>query len=180
MRQSICAVALFIGALSACAADTARTNAPTFVTNTTVTAAVTNQLNITTLSGETYKRCKILRVEPDGLSILHSKGVTKLDFQDLPDGIRLNYRYDPIKANAYQRDIERRRAFARMSEEEQLAVIIEHGDRKLAALVEQLENSQAETEKLKEETKQVEKDIDRLNKEISVSIDAALERWGQD
>jgi hypothetical protein len=55
-------------------------------------------LDITTLSGKTYKNCQILAVEADRLRIMHSTGVTSIEFDDLPEPIRKRYHYDPGKA----------------------------------------------------------------------------------
>jgi hypothetical protein len=53
--------------------------------------------DITTLNGTTYIRCKISRVEPDGISVFHSKGISKIPFPDLPEEMQKQYNYDPSK-----------------------------------------------------------------------------------
>jgi len=57
-------------------------------------------LDITTRDGKTYKRAKVTGVYPDGLSITHSTGVTKVPFENLPDAIQKEYNYDPAKVAA--------------------------------------------------------------------------------
>lgn len=46
----------------------------------------------------------VRRVEPDGITIKHSAGVTKLFFTELPPDIRSRYAADPERAEAYQRE----------------------------------------------------------------------------
>ena len=57
-------------------------------------------LDIRTLSGVTYKRVKVLEVQPDRLRIMHSFGVTNIDFEDLPDSLQKRYHYEPENAIA--------------------------------------------------------------------------------
>lgn len=66
--------------------------------------AVSNTLDtstITTTTGMKYERCTITRVEPDGLSILHSRGAAKIAFTQLPSVYATRYGYDPAKATQY-------------------------------------------------------------------------------
>lgn len=63
-----------------------------FLTNTVAA------LDITTASGRTYRDCKILEVQPDRIRIIHSTGVTTLDFEEVPESLRKEYRYDRVKA----------------------------------------------------------------------------------
>jgi len=48
----------------------------------------TNHPNITTVSGVTYERCRVTNVQPDGISISHSRGVATIPFTDLPQSIQ--------------------------------------------------------------------------------------------
>ena len=57
-------------------------------------------LNIRTRSGVTYKHVKVLEVQPDRLRIMHSFGVTSIDFEDLPDSLQKRYHYEPENAIA--------------------------------------------------------------------------------
>lgn len=78
-------------------------------------AAGTNQLatnvdstipDLTTTTGKIYKRFEVLRIEPDGLNIMHSGGVAKVPFEELSDSIQKKYGYDPAKAAAKRHDVE--------------------------------------------------------------------------
>jgi hypothetical protein len=54
--------------------------------------------DITTLTGRVYKNCQVLEVRPDQIRIMHSTGVTSIDFEDLPESVRKRYHYDSLKA----------------------------------------------------------------------------------
>jgi len=77
--------------------------------------------SITTRSGTTYERCKVRRVEPDGLNVFHSKGIAKIPFTDLPKEYQKKYGYDPKQASEYSRQKAeaRRHAAARQEAERQ-------------------------------------------------------------
>ncbi len=60
---------------------------------------------ITTLRGQTFRRCEIVRVHPDGVFFTHSRGVAKILFTDLSASWRSSTGYDPAKAAAYQIEI---------------------------------------------------------------------------
>jgi hypothetical protein len=58
--------------------------------------------DITNLQGRVFRDAKVVREEPDGVTVNHSGGVAKLFFTELPDSMRSQYRYDPEKAVAYR------------------------------------------------------------------------------
>jgi hypothetical protein len=51
--------------------------------------------------GTPYTNVFVTRVEPDGLSFMHSHGVTKFYFHELSEDIRHKYNYDPVMALTY-------------------------------------------------------------------------------
>jgi len=57
--------------------------------------------DFTTLNGKTYSG-KICRVEPDGISIKHSAGITKLLFSELPKEYIIKYGSSPEWAAEYK------------------------------------------------------------------------------
>ena len=57
--------------------------------------------SITTRSGLTYERCTIRRVESDGINIIHSKGIARIAFSELPDEYQKRYGYDPNYAGQF-------------------------------------------------------------------------------
>jgi hypothetical protein len=69
-------------------------------------AAVPGTRTITTRVGKSFYECKIVRVHPDGVSFTHRDGAAKIAFKDLPESLRREFRYDPQKATAYQREQE--------------------------------------------------------------------------
>ncbi|MEM9235184.1 MAG: hypothetical protein AAGB14_00295 [Verrucomicrobiota bacterium] len=61
---------------------------------------------LTTLSGKTYERVTIRKVEPDGLRIMHSSGMAKISFEDLPEEVRKEHGYSEEEAAAYRKQQE--------------------------------------------------------------------------
>ncbi len=86
---AVLSVALVAGVLSA-----EDTSAP-------AASKSSDRLDITTRSGVTYERCKVTRVEPDGISVFHSKGIAKIAFPDLPAEYQEKYGFDPERATLY-------------------------------------------------------------------------------
>ena len=54
--------------------------------------------------GEIYRNFQVRRIEPDGLTIGHDGGETKLEFPRLPEEYRRRYEYDPAAAEQYRRE----------------------------------------------------------------------------
>ena len=52
-------------------------------------------------SGKEYKDATITRVEPDGIVVKTSSGVTKIYFTELPKEVQDEFHYDPTKAASY-------------------------------------------------------------------------------
>lgn len=55
-------------------------------------------------NGQVFRNVEIIRTEPDGITLRHDGGVTKLWFPSLTEEQRQKYGYDPIAARQYQRD----------------------------------------------------------------------------
>ena len=89
-------------------------------------------LDITTRDGKTYKRAKVTGVYPDGLSITHSTGVTKVPFENLPDAIQKEYNYDPAKVAASRKAADEAAKAAAQREREQIALRAEQETRRQA------------------------------------------------
>ncbi len=89
---------------------------------TTPTANEANEkpdrITITTISGTAYERCKVTRVEPDGISVMYAKGIAKIPFTDLPESYRQEYGYDPARAEDYSRAAASARAAAWQRQQE--------------------------------------------------------------
>ncbi len=87
---------------------------------------------ITTLRGQTFRRCEIVRIYPDGVSFTHAKGAAKILFTDLSASWRSRLGYDPAKAAAYQIEINARRkqiAAARARQDAELSQALAEAER---------------------------------------------------
>src|ERR1700730_11479409 len=54
-----------------------------------------------TILGKEYKDVTVSRVEPDGITLTSSSGVSKVYFTELPKEVRERFNYDPVKAAEY-------------------------------------------------------------------------------
>jgi len=54
-----------------------------------------------TINGKEYKDATITRVEPDGIVVKTSSGVTKIYFTELPKDVQEHFHYDSEKAASY-------------------------------------------------------------------------------
>lgn len=68
-------------------------------------ATVCFGLDITTRNGTTYRKCEVVKVEPDGIRVTHDAGAAKIEFEDLPDALKRQYNFDPAKVAAYRKVI---------------------------------------------------------------------------
>ena len=66
--------------------------------------------DITNLLGTVYKNVKIIRAEPDGITVMHSGGIAKLFFQELSPEIQQKFGYDSARANQYRASVQQARA----------------------------------------------------------------------
>lgn len=57
--------------------------------------------NLTTILGEKYKNCRITKVTPEGLTLVHEHGVVKVGFDVLSDEWKQQFHYDPVQAREY-------------------------------------------------------------------------------
>src|SRR5437762_4403042 len=53
------------------------------------------------IDGKEYKNVTVSRVEPDGIMLTSSSGISKVYFTELPKEIQERFHYDPAKAAAY-------------------------------------------------------------------------------
>jgi len=54
-----------------------------------------------TIDGKEYKNVKLSRVEPDGIVLITTSGISKIYFTELPKEVRERFHYDAAKAAAY-------------------------------------------------------------------------------
>ncbi len=57
--------------------------------------------DLTTLLGQTYKNCHIMKATPEALTLVHDNGVSKVSFEQLSDEWKLKFSYDPAKAKEF-------------------------------------------------------------------------------
>ncbi|MGI5869273.1 MAG: hypothetical protein ACOX9C_07510 [Kiritimatiellia bacterium] len=72
----------------------------------------TQLVDVVTLEGERFDRCRITLVEPDGITVRHRTGVAKLPFESLPESYRVEYAYDAEHARLYADAVARAAALA--------------------------------------------------------------------
>lgn len=81
--------------------------------------------NAVTLSGTTYQQAAVYRVEPDGIHIRHSEGITKIPLEDMqPDWLEI-YAMNPIVAREYRIRQSQRDHEARVAVHERAQLIAE-------------------------------------------------------
>lgn len=61
--------------------------------------------DVATADGQVYRNVQVWKAEPDGLTLRHDEGLTKLEFPQLPEEWRNKYGYDPELAAAYRRRV---------------------------------------------------------------------------
>jgi hypothetical protein len=93
----------------------------------TLTCTACHALDITTTKGTTYTNATVTRIEPDGITIKHRLGITKLFFSELPQDVQTSYGYNPSTARTYnnkaaeqQRQFKARQTAALKNQEKQL------------------------------------------------------------
>lgn len=70
---------------------------------------------IHTLHGKSYRQCKIMQRDADGVAFSHLKGIARVLFSDLPESLRIELGYDSGAAA----DLQRSRDLARKEKAEQ-------------------------------------------------------------
>jgi thiol-disulfide isomerase/thioredoxin len=56
------------------------------------------------IDGKEYKNVRLSRVEPDGIVVITSWGISKIYFTELPKEVQEHFHYDAVKAAAYSSD----------------------------------------------------------------------------
>ncbi|MCE9520561.1 MAG: trichohyalin-plectin-homology domain domain-containing protein [Verrucomicrobia bacterium] len=59
--------------------------------------------DLTTLLGQTYQHCRIIKATPEAITISHDTGVAKIPFENLNDDWKTRFNYSPEKAQAFQK-----------------------------------------------------------------------------
>lgn len=58
---------------------------------------------LTTNFGDTYYGCRVVKVTPETVTIMHEQGVTKIGLDLLSPDLQKKFNYDPLKAREYAR-----------------------------------------------------------------------------
>src|SRR5207244_10653829 len=56
------------------------------------------------IDGKEYKNVTVSRVEPDGIMLKSSSGISKVYFTELPKEVQERFQYDPTQAAAYSHE----------------------------------------------------------------------------
>jgi len=59
--------------------------------------------DVVATDGRVFRNAQPWKVEPDGVTLRHDEGLTKLEFPLLPEEWQKKYAYDPAEAAAYRR-----------------------------------------------------------------------------
>src|SRR5438034_2711256 len=73
-----------------------------------------------TIQGKEYKNVTVRRVEPDGIVLTTSVGISKVYFTELPKDVQERFHYDATKANAYSAEQNAAQEQLRKQQEEAL------------------------------------------------------------
>lgn len=60
--------------------------------------------DLVTLTGKVYRHARVGTVEPDGITYFFSGGAVKIPFLELPEPVRKQYGYNPMKAGEFAAD----------------------------------------------------------------------------
>lgn len=61
--------------------------------------------DLVTADGQIYRNVQVWNIEPDGLTLRHDAGLTKVEFPLLPEAWQKKYEYDPEMAATYKREV---------------------------------------------------------------------------
>ena len=76
----------------------------TFTLSIICFASITLAEDFKTVDGQEYKNATLSRVEPDGIVLITSSGISKVYFTELPKEVRDRFHYDAAQADAYTAD----------------------------------------------------------------------------
>ncbi len=93
-------------------------SAPTFVIWIVCFASIALADDFKTTDGKEYKNVTVSRVEPDGIVLTSSSGISKVYFTELPKEVQQRFNYDPEKATVYSAEQNATREQARKQQEE--------------------------------------------------------------
>ena len=74
-----------------------------------IVGAIAMAEDIETLDHHVYKNVKITRVEPDGITVSHDTGISKIHYTELPDAVRSRFHFNPEAARAFGATVQQQR-----------------------------------------------------------------------
>jgi hypothetical protein len=95
-----------------------------------------------TIDGKEYKNVTVSRVEPDGIVLTSSSGISKVYFTELPNDVRQRFHYDAAKAAAYS--AQQNAALEQFGKQEQDAKSKQEKIHRLEALYSELDQQEDE------------------------------------
>lgn len=107
------------------------------------------RLTFVTARGEKFENAKVLRVEPDGISLLCASGITKVFFEDLPEEVRERFGMTAERASQYRARVSE----AIQAREERMRILDEQRTAEQQALDRQRAAERAKQAKADEDTK---------------------------
>ena len=60
------------------------------------------RISFITSRGESIENAKILRVDPDGISVMHAHGISKIPVEELPDDLQARFRLNASRAAQFR------------------------------------------------------------------------------
>jgi hypothetical protein len=91
---------------------------PTFVILIVCFASIALADDFKTTDGKEYKNVTVSRVEPDGIVLITSSGISKVYFTELPKEVQERFNYDAAKAAAYSAEqVANSEAFSKQRQE---------------------------------------------------------------
>lgn len=60
------------------------------------------RISFVSTTGEAFENAKVIRVEPDGIALSHSRGITKVPLEQLPEEVRARFNLDGANAARYR------------------------------------------------------------------------------
>lgn len=99
------------------------------LTFTLAQAAPEQELEVIhTLHGKSYRQCKIMQRDADGVAFSHVKGIARVLFSDLPESLRIELGYDSGAAADLQRsrDLARAEKAAQQQKQRERAAELRH------------------------------------------------------
>ena len=81
-------------------------------------------IDLTTVSGKTYRQCRVVQMDPDGVLFRSANGAGKVLFKDLIKPLRDHFGFDPAKLKAHEEQVKEEKIKERKIVEERAREIM--------------------------------------------------------